>query len=220
LLFLGLGTCTVMTGVLQSKGLAKFTATAPLQFEPLQPSPAAIAQAQGSLEQSRRAAEDGTAAEVGLTVEDLNTLIATTKVLESYRTTARVRAITPQALDVEMSQELRGKRFLNGLFRFTPARSETNTWQLMLEDVDVPDRVVPGPFIPDLPQPPHVPVRRRYPRSCRPPSNGSTGCAWKRDASSSPFPRKRRNRESQRPRRSGGLAPRGDHRGIVAGAGG
>ena len=46
-----------------------------------------------------------------------------------------------------MSQELRGKRFLNGRFSFTPARSETNTWQLMLEAIDVPDRVVPGPFV-------------------------------------------------------------------------
>jgi hypothetical protein len=46
-----------------------------------------------------------------------------------------------------MSQELRGQRFLNGTFRFTVAPSETNTWQLMLEDIVVPGRSVPPAFI-------------------------------------------------------------------------
>ncbi|RFC46870.1 MAG: hypothetical protein DVB23_001405 [Verrucomicrobia bacterium] len=145
--FLGLGTCAVMTGVMQHRALAEFVDQSALVLEPLQPEPAAVARAKAAAEQIRKAAEAGTEAEVPLTVEILNTWIATSPWLETYRTTARVRSILPQGLVAEMSQELRGKRFLNGTFRFTVARSETNTWQLMLEDIDVPGRTVPPAFI-------------------------------------------------------------------------
>jgi hypothetical protein len=147
LFFLSLGTCVVMTGVIQNRALAEFVDDKPLTFESLQPDAAALERAKATAEQIRQAAGNGTAAEVPVTVEILNTWIATSPWLDAYRSTARVRAITPRGLVAEMSQELRGKRFLNGTYRFTVAQSATNTWQLMLEDIVVPGRTVPPPFI-------------------------------------------------------------------------
>lgn len=145
--FLGLGTCGVMTGVMQHNALAGFVDPNPLVLEPLRPGVGELERAKLAAEQIRQAAESGGSAEVPVTVETLNTWIATSPWLEDYRAKARVRSITPQGLVAEMSQELRGKRFLNGTFRFTVAPSETNTWQLMLEDIVVPGRSVPPAFI-------------------------------------------------------------------------
>ncbi len=147
LFFLSLGTCVVMTGVVQNRALAEFVDDKPLSLEPLQPDAAAIGRARAAAEQIRQAALNGTAADVPITAEILNTWIATSPWLDAYRSTARVRSITPRGIVAEMSQELRGKRFLNGTFRFTVAQSATNTWQLMLEDIEVPGRTVPPPFI-------------------------------------------------------------------------
>lgn len=141
------GIWALTTGYRQSKELAKFVDDKPLEFAPIQPSQDQLAHVKAATEQIRRAATDGTAAEVPLTVEDLNTLIATAPVLDAYRATARVRSITSRGMAAEMSQELRGKRFLNGTYSFTPARSQTNTWQLILDDIVVPGREVPRPFI-------------------------------------------------------------------------
>lgn len=146
-MFLALGTCAVMTGWMQRRLLAEFVDAEPLRFEQLEPDQAARDQAKAVVERIRQAAETGHEAEIPITVQDLNTWIATSPWLRDYRETARIRGITPQGVVAEMSQELRGGRFLNGIFRFTPARSETNTWQLMLEDIEVPGRTVPPAFI-------------------------------------------------------------------------
>jgi hypothetical protein len=145
--FFSMGIWALTTGIRQSEALAKFVDKQPIEFPVTQPSEAQIAHAKAALDQISRAAKDGTEAEVALTVEDLNTLILTSEVLKDYRNSARVRSISPRGLEAEMSQELRGKRFLNGSFRFTPGKSSTNTWQLILEDIIVPGREVPRQFI-------------------------------------------------------------------------
>jgi hypothetical protein len=147
LIFLSLGIWVVAVGYLQNKGFDAFLDKEPLVFEVTPPTTEALAHATAAIEQIRRAATDGAEVEVPLTVEDLNTLIVTAPLLSSYRTSGRVRSITPRGLEAELSQELKGRRFLNGVFRFTPAKSETNTWQLLLEDIEVPGREVPEPFI-------------------------------------------------------------------------
>jgi hypothetical protein len=147
MIFLSLGIWAVAVGYLQSKGFDAFLDKEPLVFEVTPPSAEALAHATAAIEQIRRAATEGAEVEVPLTVEDLNTLLVTAPLLDSYRTTGRVRRITSRGLEAELSQELKGKRFLNGVFRFTPAKSETNTWQLLLEDIEVPGREVPDPFI-------------------------------------------------------------------------
>jgi hypothetical protein len=146
-IFLALGTCTVLTGVAQRRALAGFTTDRPTVFEAVALPPEAVARARDLLREIGEAAASGKGGEVAVTVEDLNAWILTEPLLESLRDTVRVRRVGADGVTAEMSQELRGGRFLNGTFRFTPVPSETNTWQLRLEDIAVPGKEVPSGFV-------------------------------------------------------------------------
>jgi len=146
-IFLALGTCTVLTGVAQRRAIAGFTEDRAATFEPVALAPEAVARARDLLRQIGEAAASEEAGEVAVTADDVNAWIATEPLLESLRDTARVRRVGPEGVTVDMSQELRGSRFLNGRFRFMPVPSETNVWQLRLESIEVPGKEVPQGFV-------------------------------------------------------------------------
>ncbi len=144
---LGLGTCVVVTGVVQNRQISGFTQDTALEIVPTEPSPDTAAK----LEALRGAADAQTATQVSFSVVDLNSLIATQPMLEPYRLTTQVISISPTGMVIRSSQEMRklgkGQRFLNGDFVFTVVPSETNHWQLMLQDIKVPESDVPEGFV-------------------------------------------------------------------------
>lgn len=144
---LGLGTCVVTTGLLQNKRIGEFTEESPISVTPGEPNPATAQK----LETISSAAKANLSVSVALTVEDLNSLIATQPIMEPYRETTRVTAITERAIEVRTSQPMRklgkGQRFLNGDFFFTVDRSGTNYWQLILVGINPTKGEIPDGFI-------------------------------------------------------------------------
>ncbi len=148
---LSFGTCVVVTGYTQNQRIAEFADEEPLNFENKTPDPARIGLVQAKLNLLEDAAKTGTETEIALTADDLNTLIATQDLLESLRSNTLIEAIQPIAIIARKSQEIRklggGSRYLNGKFLFKPEESETNEWQLMLQDIQIPDKEVPPEFV-------------------------------------------------------------------------
>ncbi len=150
IVFTSLATCTVLTGVMQNRAIAEFTDPDPREFTEISPSPELLSGVGAKLERLASMPADGQGLSERFDVEELNAMIVSQELLESMRTTSRVRAITPAGIEIETSQPLRklggGFRYLNGTFVMVPARSETNQWQLMLQAVEVPGRDVPEGF--------------------------------------------------------------------------
>jgi len=150
---LGLGTCTVLTGLLQNRSLAGFTEEEPRYYGV----DSAVLQGKNAerLEEKlatlREAAAEGRAQTVAFSKGELNHLLQTRELLESLRETTRVREIGAEGIEVASSQAVRklgsGNRYLNAYFVFRPVPSGSNTWQLELRDLRVPDREVPEGFL-------------------------------------------------------------------------
>jgi hypothetical protein len=149
--FLGLGTCAVVTGLTQNRMIGGFTEDEPREIPTLQPSAGQIAEVEAKLKRLAEAAQAKISITERFTAEDLNVLIATQPVLEGFRGNTRVRTVSRAVIEAEVSQPMRklgkGQRYLNGFFYFAPARSETNQWQLMLQDIHVPERSIPEGFL-------------------------------------------------------------------------
>lgn len=146
-----LGTCVAVTGYLQNKEFAAIAEDEPVEIPLPTPTPAEKEALKAKLKQLESAAAEGNAAEVYLTATDLNHLIVETPLLESMRGNTLIEKVDSKSLAAQKSQEVRklggGKRYLNGTFHFIPESSETNEWQLMLQDIQVPGKKIPADFI-------------------------------------------------------------------------
>ncbi len=148
---LGFGTCVAVTGFVQNRRIGDFTESKPMKIESAAPKPGQMELVQAKLDLLEDAAKSGAAVEISFSAEDLNVLIASQPVLESFRGNTAVESIGPTGIVALKSQEMRklggGRRFLNGRFTFVPRESETNEWQLMLAGIESAGNEVPADFV-------------------------------------------------------------------------
>lgn len=112
--------------VIQSRSIATFTGDEPSEIKIYQPNAGDIEQLRKKLNTIQSATEGERMERILLTADDLNTLIATTDILEDFRGTTFISGITDQGIKTRMAQPMRkmplsrDQRYLNATFILQP----------------------------------------------------------------------------------------------------
>lgn len=143
----------VYSGYEQDKAIAQFTAPEPVKLPAFTPTDAQIAAADAKLDAFKAAVEKEEAAELVLTAEDLNTLIASKDKLKGWRGTVFFTNIGGGVVTAQVTMPMRtlpwndGERHLNGEIDFLPTTGgERGKLQVRANAIRVPGKSVEPHF--------------------------------------------------------------------------